>query len=234
MFILVMDVLNSFFRLAESRSLFTPLHAPSIKYRVSLYTDDIVAFIAPATRDIVLLKGILQSFARASGLHTNMAKCQAMSIRCTKEEFELIQQLFSCQLVNFPCRHLSILLSVFKLKRDELQPLVDACSNRFPSWKSRFMSRDGRTTLTKITLSPIPIHVSIAVDVDPWVLRAMDKIRSAFMGGYKALGDQYMVAWAKVVKPVELGGLGVLDLVTLGYALCLRWEWLARTDPNQS
>jgi hypothetical protein len=31
------------------------------------------------------------------------------------------------------------------------------------------------------------------------------------------------VAWQRVTKLVELGGLGVLDLSTLDYALWLRW-----------
>jgi hypothetical protein len=55
-----MDVLNTLFCLAETRSLFTPLHVPSIKYRVSLYADDMVAFIVLAAENIVFLKGILQ------------------------------------------------------------------------------------------------------------------------------------------------------------------------------
>jgi hypothetical protein len=38
------------------------------------------------------------------------------------------------------------------------------------------------------------------------------------------------VAWSKVMCLAELGGLGVLDLMTLGYALCLCWEWLARME----
>jgi hypothetical protein len=32
--------------------------------------------------------------------------------------------------------------------------------------------------------------------------------------------------------PLELGGLGILDLTTLGYALRMHWLWLARTDPD--
>jgi hypothetical protein len=42
------------------------------------------------------------------------------------------------------------------------------------------------------------------------------------------------VAWSRVTRPQELGGLGVLDLTTLGYVLQLRWSWLARTDPGLS
>jgi hypothetical protein len=32
----------------------------------------------------------------------------------------------------------------------------------------------GRTTLTKVTLSAILIHVSIAVKVSPWIYQAID------------------------------------------------------------
>jgi hypothetical protein len=31
---------------------------------------------------------------------------------------------------------------------------------------------------------------------------------------------------------MKLGGLGVLDLIMLGYALHLRWEWLQRIEPD--
>jgi hypothetical protein len=40
-----------------------------------------------------------------------------------------------------------------------------------------------------------------------------------------------MVAWSRVKRPTQLGGLGILDLTTLGYALRLRWEWQSRTMP---
>jgi hypothetical protein len=41
-------------------------------------------------------------------------------------------------------------------------------------------------------------------------------------GPDNALGGQCMVALSKVTRPVELGGLGVQDLTSLGYALRLR------------
>uniref|UniRef100_A0A0A9H1T8 Reverse transcriptase zinc-binding domain-containing protein n=1 Tax=Arundo donax TaxID=35708 RepID=A0A0A9H1T8_ARUDO len=39
-----------------------------------------------------------------------------------------------------------------------------------------------------------------------------------------------MVAWEKVCRPVELGGLGILNLCHLGQTLLMRWQWLSRTD----
>jgi hypothetical protein len=45
-------------------------------------------------------------------------------------------------------------------------------------------------------------------------------------------GGRCIVAWSKITRPRDLGGLGVLDLATMGYALRLRWAWLSRVEPE--
>jgi hypothetical protein len=35
-------------------------------------------------------------------------------------------------------------------------------------------------------------------------------------------------AWDKVCKPIEYGGLGIMNLKILGYALRIRWLWLQK------
>jgi hypothetical protein len=93
------------------------------------------------------------------------------------------------------------------------------------------MSKAGRVTLTKKTLSSIPVHVSIVVVMSPWILKLIVKLQRAFIwaGSELANGGQCLVAWSRVTRPTELGGLGVLDLTTMAYALRLRWEWQAST-----
>jgi hypothetical protein len=87
--------------------------------------------------------------------------------------------------------------------------------------------------LMKVTLPAIPIHVSIVMEVLPWIYKEIDKIRRAFIWiGSNVMNDcQCKVAWVHVALPQELGGLRILDLTKLGYTLRLRWSWLARTDP---
>jgi len=41
------------------------------------------------------------------------------------------------------------------------------------------------------------------------------------------------LAWQKVCRPVDLGGLGLPDLTLQGFVLRIRWLWLKRTDPNR-
>jgi hypothetical protein len=84
LFVLWMEALNAMFCLAADRSLFTPLRVSSIKHRISLYADDVMAFVSPNEQDIrLVMRLILESFADASGLDTNINKCQFTTIRCS-------------------------------------------------------------------------------------------------------------------------------------------------------
>jgi hypothetical protein len=138
---------------------------------------------------------------------------------------ELVQHVFPCQLVHFPCKYLRVPLSVHKLRKVDLQPLVDMVVDRLPMSKSHLMSRVSRTSLTKVMISVIPIHVLIVVKVSPWIIKMVDKLRRAFIWTNFDMvqGGQCIVAWRRVIRLVELGGLGVLDLSTLDYTLRLHW-----------
>jgi hypothetical protein len=137
--------------------------------------------------------------------------------------------------VQFPCRYLGIQLSVYALKKAAFQPLVDAVANRLTLWKARLMPHAGHTALTKSTLSTMPVHVIIVVQVAPGIIKEINRVMRSFIwtGTHLASGGQCRVAWSAVTSPVELGGLGVVDLTTLGYTLCLQWVWLACTDPER-
>ncbi|KAL6616023.1 hypothetical protein ACP70R_038293 [Stipagrostis hirtigluma subsp. patula] len=45
--------------------------------------------------------------------------------------------------------------------------------------------------------------------------------------------SQCKVAWTKICRPKELGGLGVVDLERFGRALRLRWPWHAWRSPDK-
>jgi hypothetical protein len=48
-----------------------------------------------------------------------------------------------------------------RLRRADYQALVDAVAVRIPTWKSDLLTNAGRVVLTKVTLSAIPVHLSI-------------------------------------------------------------------------
>jgi hypothetical protein len=126
-------VLNALFQLADSRRMLTPFQVWAICYRVFLYEDNLVIFLTPASQDIRAVHTVLELFAGAIGLCTNVSKCQLTLIICSKDETMELQQAFPCQVVHFPCRYSGLPLSVYKLHKFDLQLLADAVANRLPS-----------------------------------------------------------------------------------------------------
>jgi hypothetical protein len=83
LFVLTVEALNTMFSLADMLGLLTSLWSPSIHHTVLLYVDDLVIFVAPVEHDICIIHAILDIFVDASGLCTNIGKCQITPIRCS-------------------------------------------------------------------------------------------------------------------------------------------------------
>ena len=75
----------------------------------------------------------------------------------------------------------------------------------------------------------------MALDLPQWAFKAIDKIRRGYLwrGRKDAKGGHCLIAWRKVTRPKELGGLGISDLQSLNWALRVRWLWLQKTEPNK-
>ena len=70
-----MEVLSTLIAEADCLQVLTPLPGDSIKYRASVYADDLVTFLRPLPNDFICIRQLLQLFAGASGLDTNVDKC---------------------------------------------------------------------------------------------------------------------------------------------------------------
>jgi hypothetical protein len=75
-------------------------------------------------------------------------------------------------------------------------------------------------------LTSMLIYLAMAVDL---------KIRHGFFwrGRKEAKGGHCQVAWGKVCRLLELGGLRISSLKELSWALRMRWLWLKKTDPSR-
>ena len=92
------------------------------------------------------------------------------------------------------------------------------------------MTLAGRAVLVRFVLTAIPIYLLVAIRVPKWFIRAVDKIRRSFLWkGRKEVNGGIIVAWEKVMRPLDLGGLGIHNLEIMGWALQMRWLWLEKT-----
>jgi hypothetical protein len=72
-------------------------------------------------------------------------------------------------------------LSIAKLPKYVLHPLVDRVAEKLSAWNGQLMHRSGWLTLIKTTLCAIHVHTSISIELPGWLLKALQKITSAFL-----------------------------------------------------
>jgi hypothetical protein len=78
------------------------------------------------------------------------------------------------------------------------------------------MNKAGRLVLVKVVLTAAPIYHIIALNLPKWFFKAIDKKRRGFLwkGHDRANGGNCQVAWEKVQRPLEYGGLGIHNLTS--------------------
>jgi hypothetical protein len=186
-------------------------------HRISMYADDVALFLHPKAADLSLTLDILQLFEDASGRHNNAQKSNVYPIRCSEEDMLEVQMLLPCEISSFPCRYLGLPLSLHKLSRQQFQALVDRIADQLPNWKAGLLTRAGRRVQVQHVLTSMTVYLAMAVDIPQWGLDAIDRIRKGFLwrGRKEAKGGHCLVAWGKVCRPLQLGGLGISSLSEL-------------------
>jgi hypothetical protein len=97
-----------------------------------MYADDVVLFVQLVASELTLTKELLRVFGEASGLVTNISKCSITPIWCSDQVVEEVQGALNCNVVNFPCKYLSLPLSHKRLTTADLLPLIDKIADKLP------------------------------------------------------------------------------------------------------
>jgi len=171
LFILVMDVLGHMVSKAANEGLLQPLSRRVLQHRISLYADDVVLFLRPEAGDISLVMEILNLFGDASGLKTNLQKSSVLPIRCGDMELTTIQNLLPCAVSEFPCKYLGLHLSLMKLTKGQIQPIIDKIADQLPGWKADLMTRAGRKVQVQFVLTAMLVYLGMAIDFPPWAIQ---------------------------------------------------------------
>ena len=96
---------------------------------------------------------------------------------------------------------------------------------RLALWKRQYISKGGRLTLIRSTLSNMPIYFMSLLWIPRKVKMRLEKIQREFLWGGGALKRKiHLVKWKTICSNKDKGGLGVKCLGTLNKALLAKWD----------
>lgn len=180
LFILAIDPLHKMIELAASHNVIKPILPRAAKMRCSLCTDDATLFTNPERIELQHINQLLQVFGNYSSLKINMTKTEIFPIRCDAETITDALLGFASTICSFPGKYLGLPLHWCKLRRVEVQPLIDKIGGRLPGWKGKMMSLARRETLVKSVLTSQPIYHLIVFPAQKWLIKQNNRLRRSF------------------------------------------------------
>jgi hypothetical protein len=82
------------------------------------------------------LKWLMVCIEQLSEMKINYSKGDLTTINLSEEERHSYAKIFCCKLSKFPFKYLGVPLHLDKLRREDIQPVVDKIIKRISMWKA--------------------------------------------------------------------------------------------------
>ena len=159
-----------------------------------------------------------------TGMKINYDKSDLLTIGTDEERVNEFARIFCCKTGEFPLKYLGVPFHFTKLRREDLQPIIDNIIKRIAWWKGRLLSYAGRLTLLKACLASIPIYLMSIIKFPRWAIDMINSHMARFLWNNSEDKHKYhLTNWQLVAQKKELGGLGIPDLRNLNLSLLSSW-----------
>jgi hypothetical protein len=190
-----------------------------------LFADDTLIFCAVEPNQILNLRYLLTWFEAISSLKVNLAKSELVPVSDVPH-IEDLAAILECRNASLPLKYLGLPLGA-KFKAQTIwDGVLEIMERRLAGWKRMYLSKGGRLTLIKSTLSNLPTYFLSLFPIPVSVAQRMEKLQRDFLWG--GLGDEFkfhLVKWDQICQPIQNGGLAVRNLTMFNAALLGKWLW---------
>ncbi|KAJ0523823.1 putative reverse transcriptase zinc-binding domain-containing protein [Helianthus annuus] len=139
--------------------------------------------------------------------------------------------ILKCRRGFFPFKYLGLQVGANMNLVKHWKPVVDTFKKRLSVWKQNSLSYGGRITLIKSVMNSLPTYYFSLFKAPKQVIHELERLRREFLwGGSTEQHRINWVAWCKVTKPKELGGIGIGSLKETNMAMLAKWWWRYKTE----
>ena len=230
LFLLIMEVLSRILKKTKENNLIQGFHVGavnSVGVRIShlLFANDTILFCDASREQLLAIRLALSCFQAFTELKVNVGKSEIVPVG---EVYNLaaLANILHCRVGSLPMKYLGMPLGT-SFKTVLIQnPILEKMEKKLSGWKHLYLSKGGRLTLLRSTLSSFPMYFLSLFTIPKFVAIRMKSIQRNFLlGSFEGSFKYPLVAWEKVCLPVELGGLGVRSVASFNQALLEKWLW---------
>jgi hypothetical protein len=174
-----------------------------------LFADDTIIFCDADPEQLLHLRMVLSCFEAVIGLGVNMGKSELVLVGDVRNGSQLAD-ILCCQIGSLPMMYLGLPLGASFKASMVWNPILEKVERRLAGWKKLYLSKGGRLTLLKSTLSSLPTYYLSLFTIPKHVAARIERLQRNFLWG--GSGDGYthhLVSWDTVCSPLAHGGLGV-------------------------
>ena len=230
LFVLIMEAFSSLISRAEEKGFIRGFKVKGqsgegVSVSHLLFADDTLLFCEDNRDQLIFWKWAVYCFELVSGLKINMQKSEVIPVGDV-EDMDRAAAVFGCKVGKFPTTYQGLPLGA----RHNLGSVWDVVEERFKRnlamWKKQYLSKGGRLTLIKSTLSNLPIYFMSLFEIPRKVRLRLEKIQREFLwGDMEERRKIHLVRWAAICKDKRYGGLGLRHMKDFNKALLGKWLW---------
>ncbi|KAK9697943.1 hypothetical protein RND81_08G071500 [Saponaria officinalis] len=198
------------------------------------FADDALLFCRGDKAFVWWMLRAFSTFTKPSGLRMSPTKSYIYFNGVPTAVISDIVQRSGLQLGTLPFRYLGVPISPKKLSVLECELLTDKIVARIRSWGAKKLSYAGRVVLIKAILTQLHTYWARIFILPMVVIKRIDAICSAYLwSGHEHYEKAPNVAWDRVCRSQQHGGLGILNLKAWNIANIGKFGWwLAKKEDH--
>ena len=121
-----------------------------------------------------------------SGLRINLGKSELVPVGDVLNFPDLVE-ILGCRESALPLKHLGLPLGASFKDKSIWNPILEKMERRLAGWKKLYLSKGGKVTLIKSTLSSLPTYFLSLFPIPAKVAKRIEKLQRDFL--WSGIGD---------------------------------------------
>ena len=187
LFLLIMEVLSRILKKTEEEGFIQgfhvgPVNSSGIRVSHLLFTDDTILFCDVSKEQILSIKLVLTCFQAFTSLKVNVGKSEIIPIGEVRN-IQSLANILQCKLNNLPMIYLGMPLGSLYKTTSIWNSILERMEKKLSGWKQLYLSKGGRLTLLKSTLSSLPTYYLSLFTIPKAVANRLERIQRNFLWG---------------------------------------------------